>query len=92
MLKISVYLNVRMVRRHIEKGGQALAEPHGDLSVHVNSKGLKAFLETAHGVVLESTGVLAQVHAADLRHTETAHRDETWRVRCIYGFDSKQEV
>lgn len=62
-----------------EKGGEALAEPHGDLSVHVDSEGLKAFLETTHGVVLKGAGVLAQVHTSDLRHTQTAHRDETWR-------------
>lgn len=70
---------MHVVLGYVEKGGQALAEPHGDLSVHVDSKGLKAFLETTHGVVLKSAGVLAQVHTADLRHPQTAHRDETWR-------------
>lgn len=72
-----LYLDMQVVLRYIDKGGKALAEPHGDLPVHVDSKGLKAFLETTHGVVLESAGVLAQVHASDLRHTQTAHRDET---------------
>lgn len=70
-----------MILGYIEKGGQALAEPHGDLPVHVDSEGLKTFLETIHGVVLKSTGVLAQVHTSDLRHSQTAHRDETWRDR-----------
>lgn len=77
-MRIDFYLNVHVVLGHIEKGGQALAEPHGDVSVHVDCKRLKTFLETTHGVILKSTGVLAQVHMADLRHAETAHGDETW--------------
>lgn len=74
-----LYLNMHVILRYVDKGGKALAEPHGDLSVHVDSKGLKAFLETTHGVVLKRAGVLAQVHTTDLRHAQTAHRDETWR-------------
>ena len=74
-----LHLNMHVVFGYVDKGGKALAEPHGDLSVHVDTKGLETFLETTHGVVLKSAGVLAQVHATDLRHTQTAHRDETWR-------------
>lgn len=73
------YLDVHVVLRYVDKGGEALAEPHGDLSVHVDSEGFEAFLETTHGVVLKSAGILAQVHASNLRHAQTAHRDETWR-------------
>lgn len=61
-----LYLNMHVVLRYVDKGGQALAEPHGDVSVHIDGKGLKAFLETTHGVVLKTAGVLAQVHTADL--------------------------
>lgn len=71
------YLNVHVVLRHVDKGGQALAEPHGDLPVHVDGKRLEALLQAAHRVVLEGAGVLAQVHATDLGHSQTAHRDET---------------
>lgn len=78
---------MHVVQGYVAKGGQALAEPHGDLPFHVDGKGLKAFLETTHGVVLKSTGVLAQVHAADLRHPQAAHGDETWtEVGNILGF------
>lgn len=69
---------MHVVLRYVDKGGKALAEPHGDISVHVDTEGLKAFLETTHGVVLKSAGVLAQVHMSDLRHAHTAHWDETW--------------
>lgn len=64
----------------VDKGGEALAEPHGDLSVHVDGEGLEPFLETAHGVVLKGTGILAEVHTSDLGHTQAAHGDETWRT------------
>lgn len=56
---------------HVDKSGQTLAEPHGDLSVHVDGEGFEAFLKTAHGVVLEGAGIFAQVHATHLGQTET---------------------
>lgn len=68
---------MHVVLRYVDKGGEALAEPHGDLSVHVDGKRLKTFLQTTHGVVLEGAGILAQIHTSDLRHAQTAHRDET---------------
>lgn len=75
-----LHLYVHVVFWYVDKGGKALAEPHGDLSIHVDAEGLEAFLETTHGVVLKGAGVLAQVHVSDLRHAQTAHRDETWRT------------
>lgn len=63
----------------VDKGGEALAEPHGDLSLHVDGEGLEPFLEAAHGVVPKGTGIFAQVHASDLGPAQAAHRDEAWR-------------
>ena len=68
-----------MVFWHVDKGGQTLAEPHGDFSVHVDGKRFKSLLQTTHGVVAEGTGVLAQVHAPHLGQTQAAHWDEPWR-------------
>lgn len=65
-----------VVLGHVDEGGQPLAEPHGDVAVHVDGEGLEALLESTHGVVLEGAGVLAQVHAADLGHGHATHRDE----------------
>lgn len=62
---------------HVDKGRQALAEPHGDLSVHVDRVGLKPFLKAAHGVVLEGASVLPQIHATHLSQAETTHRNES---------------
>lgn len=77
---------MHVLLRYVDKGGEALAEPHGDLSVHVDGEGLKALLETTHGVVLKSAGVLAQVHTSNLRHSQTAHRNETCEIK---GFGAK---
>lgn len=56
----------------VDKRGQALAEPHGDLPVHVDGEGLEALLEPAHGVVFEGAGVFAQVHAPHLGQAKAA--------------------
>lgn len=72
----SPYLDVHVVLRHVDEGGQALAEPHGDVPVHVDGEGLEALLQAAHGVVLEGAGVFTQVHATHLRQAEAAHRNE----------------
>lgn len=77
----SCYLDMHVLLRYVDKGGEALAEPHGDLSVHVDGEGLEALLETTHGVVLKSAGVLTQVHTSDLRHSQTAHRNETCEMK-----------
>lgn len=65
-----------VVLRHVDKCGQTLAEPHGELSVHVDGKGFKSFLKATHGVVLEGAGVLPQIHTTHLSEAEAAHRDE----------------
>lgn len=65
-----------VVLRHVDKCRQALAEPHGDLSVHVDGEGFEALLKAAHGVVLEGAGVFAQVHATHLRKAKAADWNE----------------
>lgn len=67
-----------VVLRHVEERGQALTEPHGYLSVGVDSKRLKTLLEATHGVVLKGARVFAQVHVANLRHAQAADGDKTW--------------
>lgn len=70
------YLNVLMVFWHVDKRRKAFAEPHSDLSVHVDSKRLKALLKATCGVVLKGAGVFAQVHMANLGETKTANGNE----------------
>ena len=76
-----VHLDVCVFFGHVDKSGQPLAEPHGDVAVHVDGEGFKSLLEATHGVVLKGAGVLAQVHAAYLGHAQTAHRDEACRQK-----------
>lgn len=72
------YHYVVVVLWHIDKGGEAFAEPHGDLTVHVDSEGFEALLQATHGVVLKGTGVLPQVHTTHLGQAQTTHWDKTW--------------
>ncbi len=72
--------DVMVVFGHVAEGGQAFAEPHGHLTVHVDGEGLEALLQAAHGVELKRAGVLPQIHTAHLRQTQTTDRDETWRT------------
>ena len=41
---------------------QSLAEPHGDVSVHVDGEGLVAFLQAADGEILQRAHLLPKVH------------------------------
>lgn len=70
------YLHMRMISRRSDKLRKALAEPHGNVSFHVDSKGFKALLEPTDGKVLKTADVLTQVDPADLRQAQTAHRYE----------------
>lgn len=60
---------------------QPLAEPHGDVPVHVDSKRFVAFLQTADSEVLQGADVFAEVHSPHLTHTQTGYRDKTCRQR-----------
>lgn len=61
-----------VVLGHVDKSGQPLAEPHGDLPVHVDGEGFETFLKPAHGVILEGAGIFAQIHASYLRQAKAA--------------------
>lgn len=64
---------------HRDKLGKALAEPHGNVSFHVDSKWFKAFLQATDGEVAKAADVLTEVDPAHLRQAQTAHRYEAWR-------------
>lgn len=76
-----LYLNVRVFCRNRDELGQALAEPHGDVSLHVDGERLKALLQATDGEVAQAADVLAQVEPANLRQAQTTHRDKAWRQR-----------
>lgn len=83
MIQIAVfcsYSDVVVIFWHIEEGREALTEPHGDFTVHVNSKGFKSFLKATHCVIFESAGIFSQIHTPHLRQAKTADGNETWRT------------
>lgn len=63
-----------MISRCSDELGKALAEPHGNVSFHVNSKGFKSLLQATDGKVTKTADVLTQVDPADLGQAQTAHR------------------
>lgn len=70
---------MRMFRRHWGELRQALAEPHGDVPLHVDSKGLEALLQATDGEVAEAADVLSQIEAPNLGQAQTADWDEACR-------------
>lgn len=79
------HLHVLVVGRHRNKLGQPLAEPHGDVAVHVDGEWFVALLQAADGEVLQSADVFTEVHAPQLTHAQTGHGDETWRAEIKYS-------
>lgn len=67
-----------MVCRDRYKLGQAFAEPHGDISLHVDSEWFKPFLQAADCEVTQTAHILPKVDTTHLRLSKTAHRDEAW--------------
>ena len=57
---------MRMISGCRDELREALAEPHGNVSFHVNSKGFKSLLQATNGKVTETADVLTQVDPADL--------------------------
>lgn len=60
---------VLVVRGHSYKLRQSLAQPHGYIPVHVDSKWFVAFLQTADGEVLQGADILAKIHSSHLTHS-----------------------
>lgn len=75
----SSHLYVLVVAWDGHKLWQSLAEPHGDIPVHVDGERLIALLQPADGEVLEGADIFAKVHPPHLTHTQTAYWDQTWR-------------
>lgn len=70
-----------VVSRHWDELRQTLAEPHGDVSLHVDGKRFKSFLQSTNGEIAQAANVLSQIDAAHLRQAQCTHRDEPWQTR-----------
>lgn len=65
-----------MISRHRNEVGEAFAEPHSNVSFHVDGKGFKSLLKATDGKVTKTTYILTQVDPANLGQAQTAHRYE----------------
>lgn len=63
--------------RYRDELRKPLAEPHGDVSVHVDSKRLVALLQATDGEELQRAHVFSKVHPAYLTYAQTAYWDKT---------------
>lgn len=70
-------LYVLVVERRGDELRQSFADPHGQVSVHVDGEGFVALLQATDGEVLQRAHVLPEVHPAHLTNSQTADRDET---------------
>lgn len=72
-----------MVIGYIDELWEALAEPHGNVSFHVDSKRFKPLLQATDGEVAKTADVLSQVDPADLGQAQTTNRYEAWKsLKC----------
>lgn len=69
---------MRVVCRRVNELWKTLAEPHGNISFHVNGKWFKSLLQATYGKVTKTADILAQVDPGDLGQTQTAH----WYEAC----------
>lgn len=75
---VCFYLNMGVICWYRHKLGQAFAEPHGNISLHVDSKGLETFLQATDCEVTQAAHILPEVYTAHLGKSQTAYRDEAW--------------
>ena len=74
-----MYLYVLVIARDGNKLRQPLAEPHGHIPVHIDSKWFITLLESTYGEVFQGADISTKVHPDHLTHPQTAHWDKTWR-------------
>lgn len=72
----SSYLIVGVLEGHRLKLRKALAKPGGHWALHVNGKGLEAFLEATDGKKPQGAHILAQVQVAHLTRPQAADGQE----------------
>lgn len=58
------------------KLGQTFTEPHGDVSLHIDGKRFKSFLQATDGEVAEAADILTKINPSDLRQAQGTHWDK----------------
>lgn len=55
---------------------QTFTEPHGDVTLHVDGKGFKSFLQATDGKVAQAADVPAEINPSHLGQAQGADWDE----------------
>lgn len=56
---------------------QTFTEPHGYVSLHIDSKRFKSFLQATDGKVAQAADILPKVNPPNLRQPQGAYWDKT---------------
>lgn len=59
------------------KLGQTFTEPHGNVSLHIDGKRFKSFLQATDGKVSQAAHILPKINPSNLRQAQGAHWYET---------------
>lgn len=71
------YLNMVVIHGDRHKLGQTFAEPHGGVSLHIDGKWFKPFLQATDGKVAQAADILTKINPSDLGQAQSAHWDKT---------------
>lgn len=63
------------------KLGQTLTEPHGNVSLHIDGKRFKSFLQATDRKVAQTADILTKINPSNLRQAQGTHWDKTWGVK-----------
>lgn len=63
------------------KLGQTFTEPHGSVSLHIDGKRFKSFLQATDGKVAQAADIPTKINPSNLRQAQGAHWDKTWGVK-----------
>lgn len=60
---------------------QTFTKPHGNVSLHIDSKRFKSFLQATDGKVAQAADILTKINPSNLRQAQGTHWDKTWGVK-----------
>lgn len=71
------YLDVVVVGGNGNELRQALTEPHSDVSLHVDGKRFKSFLQATDGKISQTAHILTEIDPSNLGQAKGADWNET---------------
>lgn len=75
------YLNMTVISGYRHKLRQTFTKPHGNVSLHIDSKRFKSFLQATDGKVAQAADILTEINPPNLRQPQGTYWDKTWGVQ-----------